>query len=100
MLGNLFDFDPAQDAVPAGQMVAIDRWALHKLQLLVDKARRAYDDYEFHIIYHALYNFCTVDLSAFYLDILKDRLYTSPARSVRAAAPRRPCTRWWRHSPG
>ena len=82
MLGNLYDFDPAKDAVPAGRMLAIDRFALHKLQLLVDKARRAYDVYEYHTIYHALYNFCTVDLSAFYLDILKDRLYTSPARSV------------------
>ncbi|MBW2428838.1 MAG: class I tRNA ligase family protein, partial [Deltaproteobacteria bacterium] len=56
--------------------------ALHKLQLLIEKGRQAYDAYEFHVIYHALYNYCTLDLSAFYLDILKDRLYTSPPRSV------------------
>jgi len=63
-------------------MPEIDRFALHKMQLIVDNARRAYDAYEFHVIYHALYNYCTLDLSAFYLDILKDRLYTSPPQSV------------------
>jgi len=63
-------------------MPEIDRYALHRLQLIVKKARKAYDAYEFHIIYHALFNYCTLDLSAFYLDILKDRLYTSPPDSV------------------
>jgi isoleucyl-tRNA synthetase len=82
LLGNLFDFAPEADAVPAGQMPEIDRFALHRLQLLVEKARRAYDLYEYHTIFHALHNFCAVDLSALYLDILKDRLYTSPAKSV------------------
>ena len=81
MLGNLYDFAPATDAVPAADMPEIDRFTLHKLQLLVEKARRAYDLYEYHTIYHALHNFCAVDLSALYLDILKDRLYTSPAAS-------------------
>jgi len=57
-------------------------FALHKLQELVEKIRRAYDTYEFHAIYHALYNYCTLDLSAFYLDILKDRLYTSASNSL------------------
>ena len=67
----------------------------------MEKARQAYDVYEFHTIYHALNNFCTVDLSAFYLDILKDRLYTSPAAVGRsAAAPRPPCTRWSVRWPG
>jgi isoleucyl-tRNA synthetase len=82
LLGNLFDFAPEADAVPAAQMPEIDRFALHRLQLLVEKARRAYDLYEYHTIFHALHNFCAVDLSALYLDILKDRLYISPAKSV------------------
>ena len=63
-------------------MPEIDRFALHKLQELIEKGRKAYDAYEFHVIYHALFNYCTLDLSAFYLDILKDRLYTSPPQSV------------------
>jgi isoleucyl-tRNA synthetase len=63
-------------------MLEIDRFALHKLQALVDRALKAYDTYEFHVIYHRLYNYCTVDLSSFYLDILKDRLYTSPPASL------------------
>ena len=81
MLGNLYDFDPDRDAIAYESMLEIDRFALHKLQLLVEKARKAYDEFEFHVIYHALYNYCTLDLSAFYLDILKDRLYTSPPQS-------------------
>jgi isoleucyl-tRNA synthetase len=81
MLGNLFDFDPAADALAYASLEEIDRFALHKLQRLVQKSLKAYKDYEFHTIYHALHNFCTLDLSAFYLDILKDRLYTSPPRS-------------------
>jgi isoleucyl-tRNA synthetase len=81
MLGNLYDFAPATAAVPAAEMPEIDRFTLHRLQLLVEKARRAYDLYEYHTIYHALHNFCAIDLSALYLDILKDRLYTSPAAS-------------------
>jgi isoleucyl-tRNA synthetase len=82
MLGNLYDFDPAKDAVDYGSMPEIDRFALHKLQLIVAKSRAAYEDYEFHVIYHALYNYCTLDLSALYLDILKDRLYTSAPHSA------------------
>ena len=81
MLGNLSDFDPAKHAVAYNEMPDIDKFALHTLGRLVDKSRKAYDTYEFHIIYHAFYNYCTVDLSAFYLDILKDRLYTSPPQS-------------------
>ena len=82
MLGNLYDFDPDKDAIAYASMPEIDRYALHKLQLLIEKGRQAYDAYDFHVIYHALYNYCTLDLSAFYLDILKDRLYTSPPGSV------------------
>ena len=82
LLGNLYDFDPEKDVVSYDKMPELDRFSLHRLQELVRKTRRAYDTYEFHIIYHALYNYCIVDLSAFYLDILKDRLYTSPSQSV------------------
>jgi isoleucyl-tRNA synthetase len=82
ILGNLYDFDPTADKVSYKAMPDIDRFALHKLQHLVEKTLKAYDEYEYHIIYHALYNYCTLDLSAFYLDILKDRLYTSPPKSI------------------
>ena len=82
LLGNLADFDPEQHSVPYEQMPPIDRYALHTLQELIAKARKGYDAYEFHVIYHSLFNYCTVDLSAFYLDILKDRLYTSPGDSL------------------
>jgi isoleucyl-tRNA synthetase len=82
MLGNLSDFNPGVDDVPYEEMLEIDRFALHRLQGLVRKARAAYDSYEFHTVYHNLYNFCTMDLGAFYLDVLKDRLYTSPAKST------------------
>ena len=81
MLGNLFDYHPQTDQIAYENMPEIDRFALHKLQGLVAKTHRAYDAYEYHTIYHALYNYCTLDLSSFYLDILKDRLYTSPPDS-------------------
>jgi isoleucyl-tRNA synthetase len=82
LLGNLSDFDPAQDMVADDQLLEIDRWALHRLQKLVQRIEKAYDDFEFHAVYHSLHNFCAVDMSAFYLDILKDRLYTAKATSV------------------
>jgi len=81
LLGNLFDFDPKIDSVSYDKMPELDRFALHRLQELVQRAGRAYETFEFHVIYHALYNYCIVDLSSFYLDIIKDRLYTSPAQS-------------------
>jgi isoleucyl-tRNA synthetase len=81
MLGNLFDFNPDSDRLDIRSLLDIDRFALHSLQNLVEKARKAYDSYEFHLVYHGLYNYCTLDLSAFYLDVLKDRLYTSPPAS-------------------
>ncbi len=82
MLGNLGDFDPVADAVPYVEMEEIDRFAVHHLQGLVRRARTAYEAFEFHAVYHDLYNYCTVDLGAFYLDVLKDRLYTSPEGST------------------
>ncbi len=81
MLGNLNDFDPRSDCVDYGKMEDIDRFALHRLRQLMEKADRAYENFEFHVIHHSLHNFCAVDLSAFYLDVLKDRLYTSAPRS-------------------
>jgi isoleucyl-tRNA synthetase len=68
--------------LPLADMRELDRFILHTLQGLVQRALDAYDAYEFHTIYHRLYNYCTVDLSSFYLDILKDRLYTSPPASL------------------
>src|SRR5574337_1988825 len=81
LLGNLSDFQPAQDALPFHELDEIDRFILHRLGRLTERLRRAYEDYEFHLLYHSLHNFCAVDLSAFYLDVLKDRVYTSAPRS-------------------
>jgi isoleucyl-tRNA synthetase len=81
MLGNFSDFDVTKDARPVADMGELDRFILHRLYQVTKKAVTAYDTYEFHTIYHALHNFCVVDLSAFYLDIIKDRLYTSPPAS-------------------
>jgi len=75
-LGNLFDFDPGRDAVPVEEMERIDRWALARLAAWDEKVKAAYEGYEFHGAYHATTQFCSVDLSAVYFDILKDRLYT------------------------
>jgi isoleucyl-tRNA synthetase len=82
MLGNLGDFDPATDTLAYEALLDIDRYLLHRLQDLIRRTRKAYERYEFHVIYHALHNFCVLDLSAFYLDILKDRLYTTPPASA------------------
>ena len=82
ILGNISDFDPATDSVPFDRMPEIDRWALHQLEVLKEKAYKAYDEYEFHILYHAVNGFCTVEMSSFYLDILKDRVYTSKKESL------------------
>ncbi len=82
ILGNLYDFNPKTDAVPYDSMLEIDQYALTRLQDVIQKAQNAYDQYEFHIIYHALHNYCAMDLSAFYLDVLKDRLYTAPPKSL------------------
>jgi isoleucyl-tRNA synthetase len=82
LLGNLADFDPGKDRVSDKDLLEIDRWALHRLQKLVQRVRKGYDDFEFHIVFHSIHNFCAVDMSAFYLDILKDRLYTAKAASV------------------
>ena len=86
-LGNLHGFDPEHDTVAETDMLEIDRWALAELDAVIRKVRQAYDAYEFHAVYHALYNFCTVALSARYFDIIKDRLYTfAPHSQARRSA--------------
>jgi isoleucyl-tRNA synthetase len=82
LLGNLADFHPQRDAVSTENLEELDRFALHQLQDLITEMRKAYDRFEFHRVYHALHNYCVVDLSSFYLDILKDRLYTAGAQST------------------
>ena len=81
LLGNLHDFDPARDALPADELVELDRWAINRAAQLQLQLAEAYEDYEFHRVYQLLHNFCVVDLGSFYLDILKDRLYTTAANS-------------------
>jgi len=85
LIANLYDFDPARDAVGPDALRELDHWILARTRALVERCRSAYFDYEFHVVYHALNNFCSVDLSALYLDIAKDRLYCSRADG----APRR-----------
>jgi isoleucyl-tRNA synthetase len=82
LLGNLAGFDPVADTLPMDQMVAIDRWALARTAALHEEIVEAYRKYEYHLIYQKIHNFCVVDLGGFYLDILKDRLYTTPKTSV------------------
>jgi len=82
MLGNLFDFDPAANAVSYSDLKEIDRWILHKLVMVTERILKAYEDYEFHVVYHTMHNFCTVELSAIYLDIIKDRVYVEGTDSL------------------
>jgi isoleucyl-tRNA synthetase len=85
LLGNMAGFDPSRDAVPVSEMVALDRWALRRTAELQREIIEAYRRYEFHLIYQKVHNFCIVALGGFYLDVIKDRLYTTPA----AGLPRR-----------
>jgi isoleucyl-tRNA synthetase len=80
-LGNLDGFTPALDSVGLNEMQEIDRWALAELDLVIARALEAYKSFEYHAVYQALYNFCTVTLSARYFDIIKDRLYTAAPKS-------------------
>lgn len=81
MLGNLYDFDPFRDALPYEDLSLLDRYALLKLHKLLQRVTKAYENYEFHVVYHAVANFCVVDLSSFYLDVTKDTLYCSSSDS-------------------
>ena len=119
LLGNLHGFDPATDKVPANEMVQVDRCAVWRTQQLQEEVIAAFRSYQFHLIYQKVHNFCSVDLGGFYLDITKDRVYTTGAKSL----PRRSAqtamfyiaealTRWlapilsftseeiWRYMPG
>src|SRR5437763_95502 len=80
LLGNLYDFDPARDAVAVERLPELERWALHQTHALAERCLAGYEDFEFHQVFHALNNFCSVDLSAFYLDVRKDRLYCERAQ--------------------
>lgn len=82
LLSNLSGFDPATDLIGSAGMLALDRWAVDRAALLQDEVISAFDDYQFHAIYQKLHNFCAVDMSGFYLDIIKDRQYTTQADSL------------------
>jgi isoleucyl-tRNA synthetase len=90
LLANLYDFEPARDAVPVERMTEIDRWLLSRLQALVAELTEAYERFEFHRVYHLVNAFCAVELSSFYVDVMKDLLYTlapsSPERRSAQAA--------------
>lgn len=81
ILSNINDFDPDKDMLPVERLYPLDKWALSKLDELNKKVREGYDSFEFHQVFHAIHNFCVVDMSNFYLDVLKDRLYTEQADS-------------------
>jgi len=86
LLGNISDFDGSDHS---GDMLEIDRWALSRLQSLITRVTRAYENCDFHEVFHSVYNFCIVDMSSFYLDILKDRIYTFGKNS-----PERRAAQW------
>jgi len=81
-LSNLFDFDPARDSVPDAELWEMDAWMLRRTGALVRQCAAWYENFEFHRAYHAISDFCTVDLSAFYFDVLKDRLYTFAPKNI------------------
>jgi isoleucyl-tRNA synthetase len=83
LLSNLYDFDPTKDAVPDPALDDLDRYALSRHRQVVGRVLEAYDAYEFHVVYHQLVQYCAADLSSFYLDVLKDRLYCDAASSAR-----------------
>jgi isoleucyl-tRNA synthetase len=87
LLSNLNGFDPSRHQVPAAEMIELDRWAVDRALQLQEEIVAAYRDYQFHLIYHRLHNFCVVDMGGFYLDVIKDRQYTTGADSL----PRRSC---------
>jgi isoleucyl-tRNA synthetase len=119
LLGNMAGFDPDAHAVPVAGMVALDRWAVERARRLQQDVVASYRSYQFHVIYQKIHNFCVVDLGGFYLDVIKDRLYTTPAqgqprRSAQTALSliAEAMVRWlapilsftaeeaWRHLPG
>ena len=81
LLSNLYDFNPDTDSVSEDKFEPLDRWALQQLSDLTKRVIDAYDRYEYHVVYHSIYRFCVVEMSSFYLDISKDRLYVSHPKS-------------------
>lgn len=81
MLGNLYDFDPAKDGIPSGELDPLDQWAVAETNVIVKTVREKYDSFEFHRIYQLIHNFCVIQLSAYYFDILKDTFYCDPKDS-------------------
>ncbi|MEW6109051.1 MAG: isoleucine--tRNA ligase [Nitrospirota bacterium] len=90
LIGNLYDFDGGNYSdrllAESGLLQEIDRWAMSRLQMLVKKVTNAYENYDFHEVFHSIHNFCVVDMSAIYFDILKDRLYTAKKDSAERRA--------------
>ncbi len=82
LLSNLSGFDPEKNMLQPEQMLALDRWAVDQARLLQADILKAYDEYQFHLIYQKLHNFCSVEMGSFYLDIIKDRQYTTQANSI------------------
>ncbi|HAU1604753.1 TPA: isoleucine--tRNA ligase [Legionella pneumophila] len=82
LLANLFDFNPVSDCIDAKELLELDRWALKRCQLLQEEIIAAYENYHFHLIYQKIHNFCAVDMGSFYLDLIKDRQYTTAKDST------------------
>ncbi|MDD5449592.1 MAG: isoleucine--tRNA ligase [Candidatus Omnitrophica bacterium] len=82
ILGNLYDFDPEKDAVRPNDMLEVDRWALSEANKLLESVTGFYEEFSFHNVFHNVYDFCVIQLSSFYLDILKDRLYIFGTKSI------------------
>ncbi len=82
LLANLHDFDPQKNRVQPADMLALDRWIVDKARLTQEEIIKAYESYQFHLIYQKLHQFCAVDLGSFYLDVIKDRQYTIPTDSI------------------
>lgn len=81
LLANLFDFAPEKDLLPAEDWVELDKWMIARCQAVQEEILNAYEQYQFHVIYQKIHNFCAIDLGSFYLDIIKDRQYTTPVNS-------------------
>ena len=82
ILGNLGGFNPDTDMVSDSELTELDKWAIMKLDTLIDKVNEGYNAFDFHVAFHAIHNFCVIDMSNFYLDIIKDRLYCEKSDSV------------------
>ncbi|HBK86272.1 MAG TPA: isoleucine--tRNA ligase, partial [Firmicutes bacterium] len=80
------DFDPETDKVAYSELTELDRWALMRLTRLIERVTEGYTDFDLHVFYHAVHNFCAVDMSAFYLDVIKDRIYASLPKSKQRRA--------------